>query len=113
MEDSEKKSKSPRGSKRKHTGDEVKLTFSQRLAAARKVAKRTEAGSDEDGDRSSLKLFDSSDAEELKDAAKGHAQQDERFRRLYAQEVDFAALAEKDDEFRAWYAIHFLQSFCI
>ncbi|KAK6078630.1 methyltransferase-like protein C27D7.08c [Seiridium cupressi] len=93
-----------RGTKRKQPGDEVKLTFSQRLAASRKIPKHAAPGSDATSDvaddRSSLKFFNSSDNEGLpEDTAYLH--KDEHFRDLYASEINFEALANQDDEFRA------------
>lgn len=93
-----------RGTKRKQS-DEVRLTFSQRLAAARKVPKHAELGSDatpdDVDDSSSLKFANSSDVEESPAASK-HLEQDERYREIYANEVDFFALARKDADFSAW-----------
>lgn len=102
-----------RGQKRKLPGDEVKLTFSQRLAAAaRKAPKHAEPSSDAESNgvaalsyNSSLRLADSSDVDETPETTH-HLEQDDIYRNLYAREIDFAALAEKDVHFRAWSVFH-------
>ncbi|KAH6660961.1 hypothetical protein BKA67DRAFT_598940 [Truncatella angustata] len=91
-----------RGVKRKHVGDEVRLTFSQRLAAAQKNPKQIEGGSASVRAEvnSSPKFPDSSDVEDSpKDTQ--HLEKDDHYRHLYTNEVDFVVLAENDEKFRA------------
>jgi hypothetical protein len=86
-----------RGTKRKHAGDPAPLTFAQRLAAARKAPRRAESETDEPASEPDLPAAESLGPEALLKSS--DIEQDERFRSLYAQDVDFGALADKDDEF--------------
>jgi hypothetical protein len=94
-----------RGTKRKLPNSEATRSFSERLAAVRKVAKREAQDVDADpADRSLLNSVNSSDKGELKNNA-DHLRKDESFRGLYCKEIDFAALARKDESLRPQYAL--------
>lgn len=106
MGQTEDDSPSIRGIKRKRQEGAVKLTFAQRLAAAQKAPKQNEPESEAEVDeKSSVKLDNSSDVEDSYETAR-QIETDECFRKLYIREINFSALAEKDDEFSAWYVIN-------
>ncbi|KAI1845854.1 hypothetical protein JX265_011251 [Neoarthrinium moseri] len=86
-----------RGVKRKHPGDGGKLTFSQRLAAARKAVKLP----DERDDESEVSFTEVSKTRKDTQQTLEHERQDARFCRLYTGEIDFQALGEKDRDFCA------------
>lgn len=94
-----------RGTKRKLSSDGVKLTFAQRLAAARKVARHVEddaeATQTDSHTNSSPKFLYSSEVEEVQDISED-IRRDDDFRSLYTHELDFASLASKDEDFQAW-----------
>ncbi|KAI0131807.1 hypothetical protein BJ170DRAFT_611427 [Xylariales sp. AK1849] len=82
-----------RGTKRKHPGDEAKLTLFQRLAVARKAAQQSEPSATNAEDHDLGGKHPDSDSESRRD--------DGYYNTLYATEVDFRVLAEKDKEFSA------------
>jgi hypothetical protein len=90
------------GTKRKlSVGAEVKLTPSQLLKAARNAARLNAESVASTG----VTENKAGDVETGEDQG-GRSEQkrdDEYYRRLYTAELDFKALAEKVDDFRAWY----------
>lgn len=86
-----------RGTKRKHSGDAGTRTFAQRLAAARKAPRRAESETDLDAPED----LGRQDRQEPPDSP--DAERDGTFRSLYAGDIDFAALAEKDSRLGAQY----------
>jgi hypothetical protein len=89
---------SSRGTKRKLSVHEVRLTPSQRLAAARKAAKLAEPAKSGLADDDESNVLGS----ETSRGQAGSKRDDEYYRNIYATDPDFAALGEQDGEFGAW-----------
>ncbi|KAH8681718.1 hypothetical protein BX600DRAFT_392618 [Xylariales sp. PMI_506] len=88
-----------RGTKRKEPGDEAKSLFAQRLAASRRTVKHVKLD---------LEVPEIQSVPNDVSKGAGEAQknldlrkEDERFKSLYAEPLDFSLLGERDENFRA------------